>query len=213
MPRRVGHELALVADQPAGGRMEHQPQPAAAGGAHLHQLGFALGELLHHDAGILLVDVDHHLLDRLQDGAGRGIALEQHLGARDRELEALAPHGLDQNAELQLAAARHLDRVLVGGFGDLERHVALGLAEQPVADHAAGDLVAFGAGERGIVDPERHGEGRRIHRLGRQRIGDLRIADGVRRRWPPAGRRPPRCRPRRPPRPAAARGRGTPAPW
>ena len=183
--------------------MEHQPQPAAAGGAHLHHLGFALGELLHHDAGIGLVDVDHHLLDRLQDVAGLGVALEQHLGARDRELEALAPHGLDQNAELQLAAARHLDRVVVGRFGDLERHIALGLAEQAVANHAAGDLAAFGAGERGIVDPERHGERRRIHRLGGQRIGRPRGRRWCARRSPRAGPRPPRCRPRTPPRPVA----------
>ena len=93
--------------------MEHHPQAAAARGAHLDQLGFALGELLHHDAGMLLIDVDHHLFDRLQDIAGRRIALEQYFRPRHRQLEAFAPHGLDQYSELQLAAARNLDRVLV----------------------------------------------------------------------------------------------------
>ncbi len=163
----VGHELALVADQPAGRAMEHQPQAAAAGGAHLDQIGFALGELLHHDAGEFLVDVDHHLFDRLQELAGFRIALEQHLGPRDRELEAFPPHG------------GNLDRVLVLGFRDLEGHIALGLAEQAVANHAAGDLAALGAGERGIVDPERHGQRGRIHRLGGQGIRHFGVADGV----------------------------------
>ncbi len=102
---RVGEELALIADQPAGRRVEHEALAAAAGGPHLDQLGLALGELLHDDAGMLLVEVDDHLLDRLQQRAV-GPAPEQNLGARHAELEALAAHGLDQNAELQARRGR-----------------------------------------------------------------------------------------------------------
>ncbi len=61
-----------------------------------------------------------------------------------------------------------------------QRHIAFRLAQQPVADHAAGHLVAFGAGERGIVDAEDHGKRRRIDRLRRQRRLDVRRADRVR---------------------------------
>jgi len=53
------------------------------------------------------------------------------------------------------------------------------LAQQPVADHAAGDLGAFGAGERRVVDAERHRQGRRVDRLRVDRRLDHGIADGV----------------------------------
>ena len=69
-------------------------------------------------------------------------------GPRHAELEALAPHGLDQNAELQLAAAGDLHGIALLRLGDAERDVALSLAQQTVADHAARHLVAFGAGKR-----------------------------------------------------------------
>ena len=96
---------------------------------------------------MLLVDVDDDFLDRLQDFAA-GIALEQHLRPRHRQLEALAPHGLDQDAELQFAAAGDLHGILLGRFADPQRDVAFGLAQQPLADHPALHLVALGAGER-----------------------------------------------------------------
>ena len=65
-------------------------------------------------------------------------------------------------------------------FGNPQRHVAFGFAQQAVADHAALHLVAFGAGERRIVDAERHGQRRRIDRLRRQRLGHFRRAERVR---------------------------------
>ena len=64
--------------------------------------------------------------------------------------------------------------------GDLDGDVALGLAEQPVADLARGDLLALAAGQRAVVDAEGHRQGRRIDRDGRQRRGQFRRADGVR---------------------------------
>ena len=39
---------------------------------------------------------------------------------------------------------------------DLERDIAFGFAQQPVADHAALHLVAFAAGKRAVVDAEGH---------------------------------------------------------
>ena len=144
------------------------------------QLAAALGELLHDDAGVLLVDVDDDLLDRLQPLAGLGVGLEQHLRARDGELEALAAHGLDQDAELQFAAAGDLVGVLVVGvLGDADGDVALGLLQQAVADHAALHLVALLAGERPVVDAEHHGERRRVDRLGEERRVDRGIAQRV----------------------------------
>ena len=95
--------------------MEDQPHAAAAGGTHLDHLALALGQLLHDDAGVLLVDVDDHLLDRLEQLAGRPV-LKQDLRPRHGELEAFAAHGLDEDAELQFAAAGDLHRILLRRF-------------------------------------------------------------------------------------------------
>ena len=67
----VGQQLALVADQAAGRGVEDEALAVAAGGAHLDHLGLALRHLLHDDAGMLLVDVDDDLLDRLEQLARR----------------------------------------------------------------------------------------------------------------------------------------------
>ena len=63
--------------------------------------------------------------------------VEQHLRARDLQLEALAAHLLDEHGQLELAAAADLERL--GGLGgqDLDRDVAEDLAVQPGLDLAA----------------------------------------------------------------------------
>ncbi len=109
----------------------------------------------------------------------RLVGLDEHARTRNAELVALAAHRLDEDAELQFAASGDFHGVLLVGLGDAQRDVALRLTQQAVANHPAGDLVAFGAGERGIVDAEHHREGRRIDRLRRQRLGHLGRADGV----------------------------------
>src|SRR6267142_165556 len=94
----VRQQFALIADQAAGRRVEHQPLPVTAGGTHLNQLGLAFAHLLHDDAGMLLVDVDHDFLDRLLPLAG-GFVFSQHdARTRHRQLETFAAHGLDQDA-------------------------------------------------------------------------------------------------------------------
>ncbi len=174
----VGKQLALVADQPARRRVEDDALAVAAGGAHLDHLGLALAHLLHDDAGMLLVDVDDDLLDRLEQGAVLGLLVDD-LRARHAELEALAAHHLDEDRQLQLAAAGDDVAVGLGVVGDLQRDVALGLLHQAGADDAGGDLVALGAGERGIVDEERHRQRRRVDRLRLQRLAHGRLAQRV----------------------------------
>ena len=62
-----------------------------------------------HRADVLGRDVDADALVGLLDGAVD--LVEEDLGARDLELEALAAHLLDEHRKLQLAAAAHLERV------------------------------------------------------------------------------------------------------
>src|SRR6266487_5514253 len=77
----VGQKLAVVADKAARRRVKDETHAATARGAHLDHLGFALGELLHDDTGMRLVDVDDYLFDRLVQLAVRTV-LEQHLRPR-----------------------------------------------------------------------------------------------------------------------------------
>src|SRR5439155_319475 len=111
-------------------------------------LEVALADVLSHDHALVDLDagvekelppilrrVDLELLVRLL-----GLAvdlLEDHLGPRHLELVALAAHRLDEDREVQLAAAAHDERV--GGIGvrDTERDVALELRIEPLAELAA----------------------------------------------------------------------------
>ena len=101
------------------------------------------------------------------------------LGPRNGQLEALAAHVLDQNRELQFAAAGDVEGIRFSRRRHLDGDVALGLLQQPVADDAALHLVAFLTGERAVVDAEGHRQRRRIDRLRGQRRFDRRIAQRV----------------------------------
>jgi hypothetical protein len=85
--------------------------------------------------------VDDELLERLVHHAVD--LLEDHLGLADGELEALAAHGLDQDAQVQDAAPR--DDELVGAAPrlDAQRDVVLELLLEPVADLPARDVLAL----------------------------------------------------------------------
>src|SRR5690606_23620301 len=176
----VGEELAVVADQAAARGREGDAGLAAARGAHVGHLALPLGDLLDDRAGELVVDVDDDGLVGFL-AAVRAFAVE-HARATDAELEALAAHGLDQDAELQLAATGDFERVLAGALGHADGDVALGLAFQPVADHAALHLVALAPGIGAVVDAEGHRQRRRVDRARGNRSDDRgageRVGDG-----------------------------------
>ena len=130
---------------------------------------------------MLLVNVDDDFLDRLQDLAALVLA-EEHLRTRHAELETLAAHRLDQDRKLQFAAARDDVGVGIGRRLDLQRDIAFRFLEKAVANDAARHFVAFGAGERAVVDRECHRQSRRINRLRVQRLDFLRIHAGYRQR-------------------------------
>jgi hypothetical protein len=119
-----------VADQAARRAKKGETQLAAAGRPHFLHFGLAAAHLIVDDSGKFLVDIDHDLLDRLEPLAGRRIAGEQHPRSRDRQLEASAPHRLDQDAELQLTAPGNFERILLSAFADADRDIAPGFAIQ-----------------------------------------------------------------------------------
>ena len=74
-----------------------------------------------------VVDVDDDLLDRLQPLARARVLSVDDLRARHGQLEAFAAHVLDEDGELQLAAAGDVVGVLIVGFADADGDVALRL--------------------------------------------------------------------------------------
>ncbi len=118
----------------------------------------------------------------------------QHLRLADRELEPLAPHDLDEDRELELAATLHLPDVgarrRLHAQGDVPDELPL----EPGDERARRHLVALGSGERGRVDPEGHGQGRLVDGAHRQRPRIVGIRDRLADRHLGQARRAPRSR-------------------
>ena len=176
---RVGQQLAAIADQAADRQHVLHPDAAVGVGRHLLEAALAPGQRRLDLADVVGRDVDRDPLVRLLDLAVD--LAEEHLGARRGQLEALAAHLLDQDGQLELAAAADLERLARLGRADLDRDVAEDLLLEPGLDLAAGDVLALATGQRRGVDAERHAQRRRVDVEPRQRprIGRVgqRVAD------------------------------------
>ena len=123
---------------------------------------------------MVFLDVDGQHLVRL---ALLAIDLaEHHARAAHRQLIALAAHVLEQDGEVQLAAAADQEAVGLAGVLDTQRHVLQQLAVESLADLAAGHELALAAGQRAIVDLEGHGQRGLVDGDRRQRVDVLRVA-------------------------------------
>ena len=125
---------------------------------------------LRDDADVLLGHVDRQPLDRLVQ---RAVDLARHdLRLADGQLEALAAHELDEDRQLQLAAA--LDLPCVGpalplGVQHAQGDVADELGVEAALEQPGGQLAAVLAGERRGVDADRDRQRRLVDGDDRQR--------------------------------------------
>src|SRR5579859_3436536 len=133
---RHGHELALEADQAARRNAVVEPHASLAVGLHVEELAAPAAERFHHRALARVLDIYGEHLVRL--AAHAVDFLVHHPRPRYCELVALAPHVLDQDREVQLAAPRDDEGVGVLRVFDAQRDVALGFALEALADLAAG---------------------------------------------------------------------------
>ena len=136
----LGEELGAEADQGAGRDQVVEPDPAGAVVDHLIDAALAQRQHLGDHADVFLGDVDRQALDRLAE-----LAVDlagQHLGLAGGQLEALAPHQLQQHDQLQLAAPLHLPGVGAVAVEHPDRDVADQLRIEAGADLARGELVA-----------------------------------------------------------------------
>ncbi len=109
---------------------------------------------LDHHAAVLLRHLDVDFLHRLQHLAGVRIFAQDHFGRADLELVALAAHRLDQDGQVQLAAAADQEGVGRVGRLDAQRHIALQLALQALLQLAAGAPGALAAGKGDVFTPK-----------------------------------------------------------
>jgi hypothetical protein len=105
------------------------------------------------------------------DGARQDLRLAHH------QLIVFAPHHLDQDGQLQLAAPHHLERI-VAQFLHPDGNVGQQFLVEPLAQIAGGHVGALPAGERRRVDGERHGDGGLVDLHLGQRAGILGAGDG-----------------------------------
>ncbi len=107
--------------------------------------------------------------------------VEEHLGARHLQLEALAAHLFDEDGQLELAAPADLE-----AFGRLVRHhldrdVAEDLPFEPRLDLAPGHVLPLAPAQRARVGAEGHAQRRLVDVESRQRarVGGIgeRVAD------------------------------------
>ena len=150
----------MIADQAARWRREGQARLAAARRTHVGHLRLAHRHLVDDRAGELVVDVDYDGLIRLL-AAVRAVA-EKDARTADAELKPFTAKRLDEHAQLQLAAACDFIGLAARGLGDADGDIALGFAQQAIANDAALHLVAVLAGKRAVVDRKRHAERRRV---------------------------------------------------
>jgi hypothetical protein len=165
-PARQVHELALKSDQPASRNAVVEARASSAIGFHVQELAAACAERFHDRALVPVLQVDGELLEGL---AALAVALLQH-HARPGHCKfiAFAPHVLEQDGEMQLAATKDRKHVGIRGVLDPERHVGQQLAREPLAQVAAGDVLPVAPGQRRSIDLELHRQRRLIDRDQRQ---------------------------------------------
>mmetsp|Transcript_13946 Transcript_13946/g.32817 ORF Transcript_13946/g.32817 Transcript_13946/m.32817 type:complete len:507 (+) Transcript_13946:329-1849(+) len=176
---RVCEEDGAVSEQAAGGCGEADASAARfIARLHVHQLSLAVGKLVDDDTGVVVVHLHQHLLHRLLPLSV--LHPVHHLWRRNLELEALATHVLDQDAQLQLPAPVHLERLPRPlALRHLDADVGLGLLHEALPDHGGAELGALFAVQRRVVRAERHAHGGRVDGDRRDGLRHLGIAHCV----------------------------------
>src|SRR5512146_1890854 len=169
------HELTLEADQAARRDAIVEAHAPVTVDGHVGQFRAARTQRFHDRALVRVLHVYGECLVRLVHVAVHDA--RQNLRTRDGELIAFAALVLDEDGEVQLAAAGYAEHVRLLRIFDAQRHIALQLAIEALANLPAGDELAFPSGEGRGIDLEIHGERRLIDADGREPLGGLRVAD------------------------------------
>ena len=138
-PPGVGEELGAEPDEPPRRNLVVEAHPARPVIDHFEHGALAQRQQLGDHTEILVghvhADPLHRLVDLAVDLTGDDLRLA------DGELETLPPHRLDQDGQLELAAAEHFPHVGALGRGHPDGHVADELCVQAGFEQAGGQFV------------------------------------------------------------------------
>src|SRR5690606_21872591 len=133
--------------------------------------------LFHQRTLVLLFDVDDDILVGLLLLAVD--FLDDHFRAAYGQLEAFTAHGFNEYRQVQFTTAGDLELVRGVAFFNAQGDVVQQFLLQTLLDVAAGDELAFLAGERRVVGLEGHGHGRLVNGQWRQGFDVVHVAQGV----------------------------------
>src|SRR6266404_4959772 len=128
---------------------------------HLHDLAFARSERLQNVAQIFLRKIDIKIFERLKQVAGF-VAMEDDFRSRDHYFVALAPHLLDQDGDLHLAASMDFKCSRCLRVVELKRNVPPGFPNEPIANMSRRHKFPLTSGKRRIIYQNTHSNRRRI---------------------------------------------------
>ena len=146
-------------------------------GVHIDKLALTVAHLFHYRGNAALRYVDDEAVNRLTE-----LAVDffiYYAGGADGEFVAVAAHVFHEYRKVHFASAAYAVAVRRIGFVDAEAHVLHGFFEEVVTDVTRGDVFAFSAGERRVVDAEGHFDGRFTDFDKGQRLGRVDIRYGV----------------------------------
>jgi len=136
----IGEQLALIADQAAGRRVEHQPLPWPPEGRISISSALRFAHLLHDHAGMFLsTSITTSSIGSVQS-PGVFVLFQHDARTPIPTAQSLRGAWSRSGCELQLAASGDFHRVAVIIREPPAPH-SFGFTQQPVADHAASDLV------------------------------------------------------------------------
>jgi hypothetical protein len=141
-----GHEQRPESEQTPAGSGESDDGAAAIARSEVEDGSLAGSDRLGDGTDVLVGHVHHRPLQRLV-----GLAIDRpknHFRAAHLNLEALAPHRLDEDGQLQLSPTGHFDDLGRTGRPDPDGDVAQHLSLQPVLDLTGGEELALAAGQR-----------------------------------------------------------------
>ena len=170
---RIGEKLAAQSDQAARRDAELHAHAAGMMVHHFFHFAAARAEKFHHDADEIFRAIDDEQFERLDAAAIFGAHHDFRLA--DHHLVAFAAHRLDQDRELQFAAAQHAESVGGAHVFDAQRDVGEQFAIEARAEVARGDVLAFATCEWRSIDGENHRESGLVNdeRLERRGIGEV----------------------------------------
>ena len=167
---QVGHDtvagrqvdqLGFETDQTAGRDGGLDENAAGSLGVHVLHQALAVHEDFQDALGVVARCFDVEGLVRFEEFSGV-VAAENHDRAGDENFESFAAHLLDEHGDLHGSAGGDVEDAGHVGVLDLDGNVGFQLTHQTLADGATGDVFAFLAGERAVVDGELHRHGRRV---------------------------------------------------